>query len=475
MIIKKDLRDKLTNVDELREKRILILGLGREGMSTFDFLRRRFPGKPLGLADRLHLSQLDGHTREVIAADGNVNLFLGNDYLESIGNHDIIFKTPGIPPFTPEIVTARDLGKICSNTALFFENCPGTIVGITGTKGKSTTASLIHAVLREGGVDARLTGNIGIPPLSSLNTAAPTTVFVAELSSHQLMDLHSSPQIAVILNVFREHLDYYQSLEAYIEAKQAIVMFQTENDNVIFNGSSRIVREMANTSRARKTPFELSPMEGRGCFLQGGFLVFQAAGHRQRVIPTGAIPLKGAFNLQNVMPAIAVGKIFGIANEPIAAAIRGFRPLEHRLEHVKTYNGISFYNDSLATAPEATIAAINAFPKKRLILLVGGFDRGQNFVQLAQMILRRNVKTLILFPTTGERLWDEIVDRASGKIEPPKHVFVTDMGEAVTEAYKSAESGEVVLLSPAGASFVGFKDYRDRGDQFKAEVEKLVG
>jgi len=462
-------------IDELEKRSVLILGLGREGMSTFTFLRRCFPLKVLGLADKLSWAQLEEQTRQVIESDERVALFLGHEYLKSVSQYDIVFKSPGISPFIRELSAARELGKISSNTALFFERCPGTIVGVTGTKGKSTTVSLINEVLKTGGIDARLTGNIGIPPLSSLDGAISTTVFVAELSSHQLMDLHESPHVAVLLNVFREHLDYYQTVEAYVEAKQAIVQYQTENDNVIFNASCPITRKMANKSKAKKIPFGVGQMGDIGCFLENGFLFFCADGHRERIIPVDAIPLKGIFNLWNVMPAIVLGKIFGIPNEVIATAIQDFRSLEHRLELVRTCNEVSFYNDSLATIPEATIAAIKAFPKRRLILLVGGFDRGQRFTQLARMILISDVKEVILFPTTGKRLWDEIVLQAGGKNDLPKHVFVMSMGKAVPEAYDSAEKGDVVLLSPAGASFVGFADYRDRGNRFKAEVAKLVG
>jgi len=461
-------------IDELEKRSVLILGLGGEGMSTFTFLRRCFPLKVLGLADKLSWAQLEEQTRQVIESDERVALFLGHEYLKSVSQYDIVFKSPGISPFIRELSAARELGKISSNTALFFERCPGTIVGVTGTKGKSTTVSLINEVLKTGGIDARLTGNIGIPPLSSLDGAISTTVFVAELSSHQLMDLHESPHVAVLLNVFREHLDYYQTVEAYVEAKQAIVQYQTENDNVIFNASCPITRKMANKSKAKKIPFGVGQMGDIGCFLENGFLFFCADGHRERIIPVDAIPLKGIFNLWNVMPAIVLGKIFGIPNEVIATAIQDFRSLEHRLELVRTCNEVSFYNDSLAT-PEATIAAIKAFPKRRLILLVGGFDRGQRFTQLARMILVSDVKEVILFPTTGKRLWDEIVLQAGGKNDLPKHVFVMSMGKAVPEAYDSAEKGDVVLLSPAGASFVGFADYRDRGNRFKAEVAKLVG
>jgi len=288
------------------------------------------------------------------------------------------------------------------------------------------------------------------------------------------MDLCHSPHIAVLLNVFRGHLDYYRTLKTYVEAKQSIVQYQTKNDSVIFNASCPITTKMANKSKAKKIPFAMGPTGDVGCFPEDDYLFFCADGQRERIISVDAIPLQGTFNLQNVMPAVVVGKIFGVPNKTIATCIKEFRSLEHSLELVGTCNEVSFYNDSLATIPEATIAAMKAFPARRLILLVGGLDRGQDFTQLARMILVSDIEQVILFPTTGERLWDEIVLQARGKNDLPTHVFVVSMSEAVRKAYDSAEAGDVVLLSPAGASFVGFANYRDRGNQFKTEVAKLV-
>ncbi len=464
----------MPTTSQLENSSILILGLGREGMSTLAYLRKLFPDKLLGLADKRAWTELELTTQQAIESDNRTQLFFGDTYLKHIAEYEFIFKSPGVNPSLPELVDAKAHGtKITSNAQLFFESCPGITIGVTGTKGKSTTTSLIYEVLKAGGVDARLTGNIGIPPLSSLENTTASTVFVAELSSYQLMAVRKSPHIAVIQNIVPEHTDYHGSFAAYVNAKQTIVRYQTENDYTVFNASYPISADIANGSKAQKIPFGYNIVEEVGCFLEDDTLIYCSAGRREKIIPIHAIPLKGPFNLQNVMPSIIVGRHFGVGTETIAAAIEGFKSLEHRLEYVGTCSGVDFYNDSLSTIPEATIAAIHAFPNQNVILLAGGFDRGQVFTDLAQAVLGGSVKAVILFPTTGERLWDDILRHAK-QSALPEYAFVTDMNDAVQRAYGLAEAGDVVLLSPAGASFGRFRDYRDRGEQFGVAVKQLL-
>ncbi|GAX62336.1 UDP-N-acetylmuramoylalanine-D-glutamate ligase [Candidatus Scalindua japonica] len=461
-------------IEELEHKKILVLGLGREGVSSFQFLRRRFPEKVIGLADKLSKNQLDEPTRRIVENDKRVILISGNDYLKNISQFDIICKSSGIKPSIPELDDAKDKGiKTTSNTGLFFECCSSTIIGVTGTKGKSTTATLIYEILKLGGIDVRLTGNIGTPPLSSLEGTTSSTVFIVELSSYQLKDLHKSPHIAVILNITPEHIDFHGTFAAYVEAKRSIVQHQHENDFIIFNSSDKISTEIANISKAKKLSFGFQETIHTSCFMENNFLLFHSKEQREKIVSTKSIHLKGSFNLQNVMPGIIVGKLFNIPDNNIATAIQNFRPLEHRLEYVETCNGISFYNDSLATVPEATIAALSVFSERGLILLVGGFDRGLDLTGLARIIIESRIKGLILFPTTGNRLWDNIVEIANVRGNLPKHCYSENMREAVQKAYNMASEGDTILLSPASASFNLFTDYKDRGNQFKDEVKNL--
>lgn len=427
---------------DLKNESILILGLGREGFSILNFLSSFFPNKKFGLAD----------VRKKIDLPNSVDkTFFGDKYLESLEKYDVIVKSPGIP-FLPEIKKAKKRGKIITSaTQIFFDECRGKIIGITGTKGKSTTSSLIYEVLKAGGLDVYLMGNIGIPPLEFLEKGNKDSIFVYELSSFQLKELNNSPQIAVITNLYPEHLDHHGNFKNYKNAKANIVRFQKKADFLIYNSDNKDVEEIAKLSKA-KNKFSFSSKQ-----------------KINEVFDTSH--LLGKFNLDNIAPAIIVGKkIFNIPDEKIRGAIKNFKPLPHRLEFVGEFKGIKFYNDSLSTIPQATLAALNALGKDVETLIAGGFDRGVDYSILGPAITKSKIKTLILFPTTGEKIWDAVC-----KVGPceAKKFEVDKMKDAVDLAFKNTDKGKIVLLSPASTSFNLFKDYEDRGNQFKEYVLKL--
>jgi len=420
-------------LSELKNKKILILGFGKEGRDSFKFLRKLFPEKVFGIADR----------DKNVKFPGSLNKWhLGENYLKALKDYDIIIKSPGIPF---KILPKSALLKITSQTEIFFENCPGTIIGITGTKGKSTTTSLIYQILKQGGLRAHLVGNIGRPVLSLLPKAKPKDIYVYELSSHQLFNLKKSPHIAVLLNIYRDHLDYYKNFKEYARVKSNITRYQTEKDYLIFNPKNKTVLEIAKKSKAKKIPILVN----------------------HKYLKNIQIPLFGKFNLQNIMAAVAVGKIFGISDRDIKRAIENFKPLPHRLEFVGTYKGIKFYDDALATIPEATIAAIDALKDVETIFL-GGFDRGQNFEQLAKKIFKAKIKNVILFPNTGERILKELLKIK--KEQDLKYFFVNSMKEAVKLAFENTKKGKICLASFASPSFVLFRNYKEKGNSFKKFV-----
>ena len=422
-------------LNELKNKKILILGFGREGKDTFLFLRKLFPKKILGIADIKYKIQ---DTRYEIQ---NVKWHLGKNYLKALKDYDIVIKSPGIPIHLPEIEKAFKQGKITSQTEIFLKNCPGKIVGVTGTKGKSTTASLIYEILKNVGFKVYLLGNIEKPVLSHLLKAKKDDVFVCELSSHQLYNLKKSPQIAVFLNVFPEHLDYYKNLKEYAEAKANIAIHQAKNDFLVYNLGNKIVREIAKKSKAKK------------------------------------IAVKGEYYDLDRKAAEAVGKIFKVKDSIIYKTIKNFKNLPHRLELVGTFKGITFYNDALSTIPETAILAMETLGKRVQTIFLGGFDRKIDFKKLAKSILEnKNIKNIILFPTTGEKIWQEIVKsargRASGKL--PRHFFVDNMRDAVRLAYQHTQKGKICLLSCASTSFSIFRDYKEKGNLFKKYVKKFA-
>lgn len=365
---------------ELKKKKILILGLGREGKSTLKFLKKNFPGKKIGTAD----------------------IKDGENYLDKLKDFDVIIKSPGIP-YLSKIKEAQSKGTIITSaTNIFFDNCKGKIIGVTGTKGKSTTSSLIYEVLKEGDLNVQIVGNIGKP---ALELVEENCIVVYELSSFQLADLNKSPHIAVITNIYPDHFDWHGSFENYKKAKENIFKHQTRKDVLI--------QDKSGAEAAR-----------------------------------------------------IVGKIFKISSEKINKAIKNFKPLPHRLEFVTEKSGVKFYNDSLATNPHATIYGLRKLGDSVETLIAGGFDRGLNYSILSEEINKSNIKNLILFPDTGEKIGQGV----SKKI---KKFNATSMEKAVKIAYDATTPGKIVLLSPASASFNMFKNYEDRGEQFKKWVEKL--
>jgi UDP-N-acetylmuramoyl-L-alanine---L-glutamate ligase len=428
-------------LEELKDKKILILGFGREGMDTFLFLKNLFPNKKLGIADKNKKAFLPS-----IRAKSGIVWHLGYNYLNTLDDYDVIIKSPGIPF---KNIPKSNLNKVITQTDIFFTNCPGKIVGITGTKGKSTTTSLVYEILKAGGKKSFLVGNIGKPVLSLLSSASEKDVYVYELSSHQLFNLKKSPQVAIFLNVYPEHLDYYKNLQEYARAKANITLNQTGNDYLIFDKEDPLVKKFAEKSKAKKIAIETKKLA--------------------RIIKLKDVPLIGKFNLKNAAAAAEVGKIFGIPYKKIKQAILDFKPLEHRLENIGTFKGITFYDDALSTIPETAMAAIDALGKNVQTIILGGFDRGIDFKKLAEKIAKSKIKNLIFFPTTGKKIWDEIK-----KIKKPEsfNAFFTDnMKSAVKKAYEKTEQGKICLMSCASTSFSIFKNYEEKGNLFKKFVK----
>jgi UDP-N-acetylmuramoylalanine--D-glutamate ligase len=382
-------------------------------------------------------------------------LNLGPDYLNSDDYNGVtIIKTPGMPATLDGIVRARKAGcKLTSHSQIFMDNYPRSqIVGVTGTKGKSTTTSLIHHILETAAIPSVLAGNIGAPPLTRIDFAPEGAWFIHEFSSHQLAEIETSPHIAVLLNIVPEHLDYYATFEDYVAAKENITRFQTPEDFLVFATDYPIPKAIAERSKATLRPFSVDD-------------------RMEHIVSREDVPLRGRFNWQNVIAAAAAASLCGARDEAIGEAIRSFRGLPHRLEFVGTYNGVDFYDDSIATVPEATLAALEALGDGVQTLLLGGHERHLDFTPLGRH-LPEGVRTVILFPPTGVRIWNAI-EQHSKNHALPEAFFVRNMEQAVAIALQRTESGRICLLSPASPSFGTFKDYKERGDLFKAFVKKL--
>lgn len=449
-------------MQEILGTKILILGYGREGQSVHRWLAKHQPTLRVGVADR----------RQVVPVVEAARLHVGEDYLAALPSYDTVVRSPGVSPFLPEIKEYQNRGGfLTSSTNIFFSVCPGKVIGVTGTKGKSTTASLIAEILKTTHADVRLVGNIGKPALDFLEGAGQDTIFVAELSSHQLVDVRYSPHIAVVLAIAPEHFDYYPDLGSYAAAKGNIVACQRTNDVVVFNPTNTLAAKQANRSRGKKLMYCPKQRDNAIAFIEKKAIVTNAYGVKEEILPVSDIPLLG--NLDNVLAAVTVGVAVDVPGRFMRGAIGAFHPLPHRLEFVGEFGGIRFYNDSLATIPEATIHALKALGSDVATLIAGGFDRGLDYTILGQYLVGTSVKALILFPDTGEKIWEALRLAHARSGQAIQKFDVTSMEEAVKLAYKHTSAGKICLLSPASASFNLFRDYEDRGNQFKEWVKKL--
>jgi UDP-N-acetylmuramoylalanine--D-glutamate ligase len=462
----------------LNQQKILILGAGREGISTYKFLRFAFPTQTLTVADRLPLSKLNPFWQKITAHDPYFISSFGKHYLNHLSDFNYIFKTPGIPPSLPPLQQALNSGShLTSNTEWFLRLARGQIIGVTGTKGKSTTSSLLAHALTVNGKPVLLLGNIGTPALSYVTQTTPKTIIILELSAHQLQHLPFSPHFAIVQNITSEHLDYYPNQAAYLDAKTAIVKYQNSKDFLIYSDDFKTSRHFATLTPATKLCYGLHNHLHHLAFATNRAIFYRPTPSHlpQSILDRKKIKLLGKHNLYNLMPALILAKHFSLTNEQIATSFYSFSPLKHRLEYVNTVNKVLYYNDSLSTTPQATIAALKTFPHTPIHLLVGGFERHQNFTTLASLILRSPVKSVILFAPTGKRLKRTLIELAIKKKKlVPDFYDAKSMPQAVRTAHLIAQTGDIVLLSPAAASFGNFQDYADRGNKFCAAVKNLL-
>lgn len=452
-----------------RGKSVAILGLSVEGIdSTLFFVHE---GAIVTCCDRRTKKEL-AQTYTKLARDG-VSFQLGNGYLSHLARFDLLVRTPGMSLGTPELVGYRD--TITSQTKLFFDLCPAPIIGVTGTKGKGTTSSLIAEMLKKFGQKVFLGGNVGTPLLSKVRAIAGSSSVVLELSSFQLEDLTKSPHIAVVLPITQDHLvnidplatSFHKTRKAYREAKTSIVRFQTKNDIVIANLDNETSKSFGTLSPGRT--YFVSRKKHAGAYVENQSVFVRWDGKMQKVCEQGEIHLRGEHNLENIGAASLAALAAGATIRAVRSGAKQFKGLPHRLELAGTASGVSFYDDSFSTVPETTIAGVKSFDEP-IILIAGGSEKGSDFSELGNVIANSRVKVLIAIG----QMTDRIVKAArDGGFSGTIITGLTTMAEIVRTAFKYAKPGDVVLLSPAAASFDMFPNYKERGKQFSYEVTRL--
>jgi UDP-N-acetylmuramoylalanine--D-glutamate ligase len=449
-------------LEELAGRRMALLGLGVENQALGAFFLSR--GLRFAVCDRQEEVALRKEWGERVA-----EWRLGPGYLDGLADFDLLWRTPGISPLRPELQEAKKAGiQVSSQTRLFFSCCPCPILGVTATKGKGTTSSLIARILRQArGEGVRLGGNIGLPPISFLEELKPADLVVLELSSFQLQDLDRSPRIAVVVNITQDHLDYHATCEEYTEAKRKICRHQGPGDVLVVNRDCPLASAFAQGHPGVVWTFSIAgPVEG-GAWVEGGKLwLRRPRAEREELCRVEEIPLRGRHNWENAAAAATASAAAGASPAQIRAGILGFEGLAHRLERVGEYGGVVYYNDSLATTPDAAVAALQAFDEP-VVLIAGGSPKGADFGVLGAQLAAGRVKAVVLLGEEGERIARAALQAGyAGELVRG----CRSMAEAVAQARRRARPGEVVLLSPACASFGMFANYRDRGEQFKRAV-----
>ncbi|PIR96255.1 MAG: UDP-N-acetylmuramoyl-L-alanine--D-glutamate ligase [Candidatus Doudnabacteria bacterium CG10_big_fil_rev_8_21_14_0_10_42_18] len=455
---------------DLKDKLVAVLGYGLEGKATAAYLLKHGI-KPV-LFDQRPWKKWEKHEQEKIKKL-KVNFIFGPEAFKELAGFEIAFRSPGIPLSHPDLQVFKDTITFTSQTKWFFEHSRAKIIGVTGTKGKGTTASLIYEMLKSKSnkLTAKnyLTGNIGKEqPFEFLDFLKPDDWVVYELSSFQLQDLGKSPHIGVVLMITQEHLDYHSDVNEYVDAKAAICKFQTSDDFVIYNGNYETSADIGEAGKGHKLIFSTLASIGSYCSEDCYIHKHQILLKGKPFLNINKIRLKGEHNRQNVCAAILAANAAGCGQEAIRKAIKNFKGLPHRLEFVAERQEIKFYDDSISTTPETTIAAIKSFDEN-LILILGGSSKKSDFSELGKIIReRQNIKAVILVGQETRR-----IKKAIGKTKFKLLEGAKNMKEIFIRIKRVASGGDVVLLSPACASFGMFKNYQDRGDQFKKFANKF--
>ncbi len=454
--MKKSLLEKLNN------KRILILGFGKEGQSTFRFLHKHGLLKKTAISDANEslFHTLPNSIKTILPTSYN----FGHNYLSGLNHFDIIIKSPGIPL---KLIPTNQHQKIQSQTSLMLSLLKKNIIGITGTKGKSTTTSLLYHILTKNKISSMIVGNIGVPFFDIIDQIGHQTTLVAELSSHQLETVKDSPHIAILLNIFQEHLDHYLSYEHYQESKLNITKYQTSEDHLIFNQDNDIItKHTEKLKRVNQWIISSEKIVNSGARIEKNNITFIKNKVQTLELPIKKpMPLIGQHNILNIAAALLASSLKGLDILQAYRSIASFNALSHRYEYLGCSAGIDYINDSISTVPEATIAAIEATEKLGTLLL-GGFDRGVDYTFLINYLqLQKRSFNIVCMGQAGQRFFEEY--NARNQKNQHRLFVAKTLKEAVDIAKNQTKPGLTCLLSPAAASYDLYENFEERGKDFQ--------
>ena len=447
---------------DLKDKRVLVVGLGKSGVASALFLKSH--GARVTVSDTKREDELKEEIPVLL--DHGITVETGGHGDRTFRGQDLIVVSPGVPFDAPPLVQARSQGEpVIGEIELAARHLEGPILAITGSNGKTTTTALTGEILAAAGFPTLVGGNIGTPAISLVEPAAPNTVIVLEVSSFQLETIQTfRPKVAVILNITPDHLDRHRTFDAYVDAKVRIFENQHPTDFAVLNEDDPTCLTLADRVKAPLFWFSRKKEVGQGAFVSDGRIFFRSAHGQQEVMLVSEIPLKGAHNVENVLAAITASALMGAHPEQIRKAVTAFKAVEHRIEYVATVNGVEYYNDSKATNVDATIKALESFPRN-IHLILGGKDKGSPYTVMNDL-LRERVKRVYTIGAAAPKIESQI----QGTTEV---VHAETLDNAIRRAHAVAQPGDIVLLAPACASFDQFKSYEHRGRTFKDIVRSL--
>lgn len=441
-------------INKLKDQNIAILGFGREGKSTYKFIRKYLPEKKITVLD----------INDIDLDDDSTTIITGPNYLENLEDFDLIIKTPGIS--LKDVKDSNILSKITSQLELLLEVYKDNVIGITGTKGKSTTSTLLYEVIRNQKDAVYLLGNIGTPVFDSIEEYNKDTILVVEMSSHQLEYIKVSPHIAIILNLYEDHLDHAGTLEHYHTNKMNIFKYQTNNDYSLYAEDNFYLNERINSYDYQGTKYNIrfdnENLTNNSVRIKDNKVLLNSEviyEDKERI-------LKGEHNLKNIMFVVTVAKILGLDLLKASQTIYNFKGLKYRMEYIGTYDEISYYNDTIATIPEATINAIKTIGNVDT-LIFGGMDRKINYEEFIQFLTESSINNFICMPSTGTTIGKILETKTAKNI-----YFVNSLEEAYEISKEKTRKGTSCLLSPAASSYEYYKNFEEKGKIFERLVKK---
>ena len=452
----------------LKNRKVAIIGLGVSNIPLIDYLYEK--QAKVTVFDNRNIEELPKNVMDKIT-NYTMEFSLGENYLSNLHGFDIIFRSPSCLPTIPELQNEEKRGAILTTEIeMLMEMCPSKIIGVTGSDGKTTTTTLIYQILKEKGYKCYLGGNIGNPLFTKISEMTPNDIVILELSSFQLMGMKISPKISVITNITPNHLNIHSSYEEYINAKKNIFEYQDEESVVVLNYDNEITRKFIDEAKGEVRLFSRKNKLDNGFIVDNGVIKECENKLRRHILNTCDVKLRGNHNYENIAAAIAATKDLVDIDTQINA-IKKFEGVEHRLELIREIDGVKWYNDSVSSSPTRTIAGLNSYDEN-ITLIAGGYDKNLDYTPIGKPILDK-VKNLILLGDTSKKIMDAVEKE---EVKQNKHINIylcENLKETVDIAKKVTQKGEVVLFSPASASFDMFKNFADRGEKFKKIVNEL--